>query len=63
MMNIPLHSRIAGKPDSSEALRGFMKYRRREFRSRREETSQSTSKRNTPTGQVEGREALNGLST
>jgi peptidoglycan/xylan/chitin deacetylase (PgdA/CDA1 family) len=26
MMNIPLHSRIAGKPGRSEALRNFMKY-------------------------------------
>lgn len=26
MMNIPLHSRITGKPGRAEALRGFMKY-------------------------------------
>lgn len=26
MMNIPMHSRIVGKPGRSEALRNFMKY-------------------------------------
>ncbi len=26
MMNIPMHSRILGKPGRSEALRNFMKY-------------------------------------